>query len=112
MRTYNAIALLSFVEIEASRKTNENSIFETGPRLAGDKGRVVNTEDDTFRILIIKAVPHNTVFVSAPDFAMGSFRKMKDRKKRGLPMLMERIIRAGGKGFSMPAGTRRWFPGF
>ena len=53
----------------------------------------------------VKAVPRNTAFVSAPDFAMGGSRKVEDRRREALrqwlPMLLERIVREGGKGLSV-----------
>ena len=67
---------------------------------------------------MVKAVPRNTAFVSAPDFAMGGSRKVEDRRREALrqwlPMLLERIIQAGGKGLSVQQASRdtATVPGF
>ncbi len=59
---------------------------------------------------MVKAVPRNTAFVSAPDFAMGGARQVGDRRREALrqwlPMLLERIIQAGGKGLSVQQASK------
>ena len=58
----------------------------------------------------VKAVPSNTAFVSAPDFAMGGSRKVEDRRREALrqwlPMVLERMTQAGGKGLSVQQASK------
>ena len=85
---------------------------------AGANGRVVDTEGDTFRMSMVKAVPSNTAFVPVPDFAMGGSRKVEDRRREALrqwlPMLLERITQAGDGGLSAQRASRELaaVPGF
>ena len=85
---------------------------------AGDNGRVEDTEGNEFWMSMVKAVPRTTAFVSAPAFAMGGSRKVEDRRRdalrQWLPMLLERIIQAGGKGLSVQQASRdtATVPGF
>ena len=66
---------------------------------AGANGRVIDTEGESYRMSMVKAVPKNTVFVPVPEFAMGGSRKVEDRRREALrqwlPTLMERIHTTG-----------------
>ena len=66
---------------------------------AGDNGRVVDTEGNTFLMSTVKAVPSSTACVPMPEFAMGGSRKVEDRRREALrewlPMLTNHIRRAG-----------------
>ena len=85
---------------------------------AGDSGRVEDTEGNVYRLSMVKPVPSATAFVSAPAFAMGGSRKVEVRRRdalrQWLPMLLERIIQAGGKGLSVQQASRDMatVPGF
>ena len=72
---------------------------------AGDNGRVVDTEGNTFLMSTVKAVPSSTEFVPVPGFAMGGSRKVEDRRREALrewlPMLLDRIRRAGERGLNV-----------
>ena len=51
---------------------------------AGDNGRVVDTEGNTFLMSTVKAVPSSTAFVPVPECAMGGSRKVEDRRREEL----------------------------
>ena len=51
---------------------------------AGANGRVLDTEGDSFRMSMVKAVPRNTAFVPVPEFAMGGSRMLEDRRREAL----------------------------
>ena len=85
---------------------------------AGANGRVVDTEGESYRMSMVKAVPSNTAFVPVPDFTMGGSRKVEDRRREALrewlPMLLERISQAGDGGLSAQRASRELaaVPGF
>ncbi len=92
---------------------------------AGANGRVEDTEGNSYRMSMVKAVPSSTAFVPVPDFAMGGSRKVEDKRREALrswlPTLLDLIRRAGGGlrsqraagkqgtggGAGMPAGAQR-----
>ena len=73
-------------------------------------GRVADTEGDTFRMSMVKAVPRNTAFVKVPDFAAGGSRKVEDRRREALrtwlPMLLQSIARAGFRGLNVQQASK------
>ena len=77
---------------------------------AGASGRVVDTEGNSFRMSMVKAIPRSTAFVQVPEFAMGGSRKVEDRRREALrqwlPMLLERINRAGVRGLSVQQASK------
>ena len=85
---------------------------------ADANGRVVDTEGNSFRMSMVKAIPKSTVFVPVPEFAMGGSRKVEDRRREALrqwlPMLLERIKRAGVRGLSVQQASKdlATVPGF
>ena len=85
---------------------------------AGANGRVVDTEGNSFRMSMVKAIPRSTAFVQVPEFAMGGSRKVEDRRREALrqwlPMLLERINRAGVRGLSVQQASKdlAMVPGF
>jgi len=85
---------------------------------AGPNGRVVDTEGESFRMSMVKAVPSSTQFVQVPEFAQGGSRKVEERRKealqRWLPMLLDRIHNAGSGGLSLQRASRETaaVPGF
>ena len=85
---------------------------------AGANGRVIDTEGESYRMSMVKAVPRGTAFVPVPEFAMGGSRKVEDRRREALrqwlPLLMERIQQAGDGGLSVQRASRELaaVPGF
>ena len=78
---------------------------------AGANGRVVDTEGESYRMSMVKAVPRTTAFVPVPEFAMGGSRKVGDRRREALrqwlPMLLLDLIhRAGEGGLSVQRASR------
>ena len=77
---------------------------------AGDNGRVVDTEGNTFLMSTVKAVPSSTAFVPIPEFAMGGSRKVEDRRREALrewlPMLLNRIRSAGDRGLNVQKASK------
>ena len=67
---------------------------------------------------MVKAIPRNTAFVQVPEFAMGGSRKVEDRRREALrtwlPMLLERIARAGFRGLNVQQASKdlATVPGF
>ena len=57
-----------------------------------------------------RPVPDTTTFVQAPDFATGGSHKVDDRRREALrewlPMLLDRIHRAGERGLSVQQASR------
>ena len=59
---------------------------------------------------IAKPVPDTNAFVQAPDFATGGSHKVDDRRREALrewlPMLLDRIHRAGERGLSVQQASK------
>ena len=85
---------------------------------AGPNGRVEDTEGNSYRMSMVKAIPRSTAFVQVPEFAMGGSRKVEDRRREALrqwlPMFLEQIHNAGPSGLSVQRASRETaaVPGF
>ena len=85
---------------------------------AGPNGRVEDTEGNSYRMSVVKAVPSTTQFVEVPEFAQGGSRKVEERRREALrqwlPMLLDRIHNAGSGGLSLQRASRETaaVPGF
>ncbi len=85
---------------------------------AGPNGRVEDTEGNSYRMSMVKAIPRSTAFVQVPEFAMGGSRKVEDRRREALrqwlPMFLEQIHNAGSGGLSVQRASQQTaaVPGF
>ena len=85
---------------------------------AGASGRVVDTEGNSFRMSMVKAIPKNTAFVPVPEFAMGGSRKVEDRRREALqqwlPTLLDLIRQMNARGLSVQQASKDMaaVPGF
>jgi len=85
---------------------------------AGANGRVEDTEGNSYRKSVVRAVPSSTAFVQVPEFAQGGSRKVEDRRREALrqwlPMLLDLIHRAGEGGLTVQRASRETaaVPGF
>ena len=65
---------------------------------ASADGRVTDTEGESFRMSMVKAIPSNTQFVQVPEFAQPGSTKVQQRRTEALrqymPMVLERIHNA------------------